>query len=286
MQVTVVMMYCLHFLSKGKRSIEERSPRELQQSVVEEPDVPVVPFNMEEVVGAIHARRRREICPDSATQTAQERIRYVLFILDTSGSIGSRNFQEVKEILADLSATLCDHLRVALLTYSSDFNLEFCFKCYNNSNDIFDAIMNTRYRGGATRTTAATRCACQTMLTTECGLPYGVYTPNIDVVYLTDGRPNGHCSGTTLSDELECFHSDKRPNINTYAIGIGWASLDTVNAMAKVRDPDDAHVFNVDTFEDLKFLFSIILDLLSTDTDEDGVPDFSCISHDATPCKR
>ena len=255
--------------------------------MAEETDVPVVPFNMDEVVGAIHARRRREICPDSGTQTAQKHIRYVLFILDTSGSIGKAHFQEVKKILANLSATLCDHLQVALLTYSSDFNLEFCFKCYNNSNDIRDAIMNTRYRGGQTYATAATRCACKTMLTAECGLPLNVIDPpKIDVVYLTDGRHNGHCTGTTLADELECFHSDNRHNINTYAIGIGRASLDSVNAMAKVRDPDDTHVFNVDTFEDLKLLFSIISDLLSTDEDDDDVPDFSCVLHDTTPCKR
>ena len=280
---TVVIVFKLLLHIAGKRSIEEMSQTAPLQA---ETDVPVIPFNMEEVVGAIHARRRRQICPDSGTQPTQERIRYVLFILDTSGSIGKTHFQEVKQILANLSATLCDHLRVALLTYSTDFNLEFCFKCYNNSKDIFDAIMNTRYRGGNTHTTAATKCACSTLLTTQCGLPYGVYTPNIDVVYLTDGRHNGHCTGTSLTDELDCFHSDNRPNINTYAIGIGRASLDSVNAMAKVRDPDDAHVFNVDTFEDLKFLFSLISDLLATDADDDGVPDFSCISHDATPCER
>ena len=277
-------------LNTGKRSVEEESPNEsLQanlQSVAEETDIPVLPFNMEEVVGAIHARRRRQICPDSDTQPAQDPIRYVLFILDTSGSIGNPSFQDVKQILADISATLCDHLRVALLTYSHEFNLEFCFKCYNNRNDIFGAIMNTVYRGGLTHSTAATRCACQTMLTKECGLPQGVHTPNIDVVYLTDGRHNGHCPGTTLADELDCFHSDTRLNINTYAIGIGRASLDSVNAMAKVRDPDDAHVFNVDTFADLKVLFALIMDLLSSDDDEDGVPDYSCISHDTTPCER
>ena len=250
------------------------------------PDLPAAPFNMEEVVGAIHTRRRRQICPNNGTVQIQARTRYVLFILDTSGSIGRTDFEEVKQILANLSSTLCDHLKVALLTYSSDFNLEFCFKCYNNSNDIYDAIMNTAYRGGGTRTTAATKCACNTLLTTECGLPYGVHTPNIDIVYLTDGKHNGHCTGTSLIDELDCFHSDNRPHINTYAIGIGSSSLNSVNAMAKVRDPDDAHVFNVDTFEDLKLLFGIISNLLATDGDADGVPDFSCISHDTTPCQR
>ena len=277
-------------LTTGKRSIEKESPIESLQSnqgVAEETDIPVLPFNMEEVVGSIHARRRRQACPDSSAQPHQGHIRYVLFVLDTSGSIGNASFQDVKQILADISATLCDNLRVALLTFGHEFNLEFCFKCYNNRNDIFDAIMNTEYRHGrSTRTTAATRCACQTMLTTECGLPYGVNTSNIDVVYLTDGKHNGHCPGTTLADELDCFHSDTRLNINTYAIGIGRASLDSVNAMAKVRDPDDAHVFNVDTFADLKVLFALIMDLLSSDDDEDGVPDYSCISHDTTPCER
>ena len=276
-------------LNTGKRSVEEESPNEsLQanlQSVAEETDIPVLPFNMEEVVGSIHARRRRQICPNPDTQPAEDHIRYVLFILDTSGSIGNANFQDVKQILANISATLCDHLRVALLTYSHEFNLEFCFKCYNNRNDIFGAIMNTVYRGGLTHSTAATRCACQTMLTAECGIPYSIHPPNIDIVYLTDGRHNGHCTGTTLADELDCFHSDRRSHINTYAIGIGRASLDSVNAMEKVRDPDDAHVFNVDTFADLKVLFEIISDLLRTDGDSDGVPDFSCISHDTTPCK-
>ena len=283
------MGYVLLALYTGKRSVEEESPIESLQvnlrSVTEETDIPVLPFNMEEVVGSIHARRRRQVCPDPGTQPSQDLIRYVLFILDTSGSIRNANFQDVKNLLANISATLCDHLRVALLTYSDNFNLEFCFNCHNNRNDIFRAIMNTVYRGGLTHSTAATRCACQTMLTKECGLPYGIYTPNIDVVYLTDGRHNGHCPGTTLADELDCFHSDTRLNINTYAIGIGRASLDSVNAMAKVRASNDAHVFNVETFADLKELFALISDFLSSDADGDGVPDFSCISHNQTACK-
>ena len=123
------------------------------------------------------------------------------------------------------------------------------------------------------------------MLTKECGLPYSIHPPNIDIAYLTDGRHNGHCPGTTLANELDCFHSDSGLNIKTYAIGIVRASLDSVNAMAKVRDPNDAHMFHVDTFADLKELFGLVSDLLKIDSDQDGVPDYSCISHDHTPCK-
>ena len=73
------MCHCVHdskngllrALNTGKHSFEEESPNEsLQanlQGVAEETDIPVLPFNMEEVVGAIHARHRRQVCPNPDT---------------------------------------------------------------------------------------------------------------------------------------------------------------------------------------------------------------------------
>ena len=52
---------------------------------------------MEERVKTIHERRRRQVCPN---QEDQDNIRYVLFIVDTSGSIGSFHFARVKKLLA------------------------------------------------------------------------------------------------------------------------------------------------------------------------------------------
>ena len=46
------------------------------------------------------------------------------------------NFNAAKNVIADISETLCDHLKVALLTYASYINLEFCFNCYNDRRDI------------------------------------------------------------------------------------------------------------------------------------------------------
>ena len=96
---------------------------------------------MEERVKTIHERRRRQTCPSAGY------IRYVLFIVDTSGSIGRLHFTRVTYLLALMSEKLCDHLRVAMITFGSDINLEFCFNCHTDRCGIFEAITRVRYRG-------------------------------------------------------------------------------------------------------------------------------------------
>ena len=119
--------------------------------------VPVEPFDMEERVKSIHERRRRETCP------SQDNIRYVLFILDTSGSIGRSQFVRVKHLLALMSEKLCDHLRVAMITYGSDIKLEFCSTARGQVWNIQCHHTCVQYQGGFTHTTDATKCACQTL---------------------------------------------------------------------------------------------------------------------------
>ena len=228
---------------------------------------------MEERVNAIHERRRRQACPRST--------RYVLFVVDTSGSIGQSTFNKVRDLLARMSEKLCDRLRVAMITYNHEINLEFCFNCYTDRRDIFSAIRRVQYRGGLTHTTDATKCACQTMLTTGCGLPRGHYTPNIDIVYLTDGKHNGPCR-SNLNSELQCFH--RRPNINTYAIAIGDAAFASVQAIENPRDSGNSHIFNVDDFDDLQEVFRLILLILNT-RNSNGQPVYTCFSHDM-PCGK
>ena len=269
---------CSYTHSEGKRSLED----EEQVTFIKTPElqgldaaVPVELFNMEERVKTIHERRRRQACPNTDT-------RQVLFVVDTSGSIGGSTFNKVRDLLASISEKLCDHLRVAMMTYSDNINLEFCFKCHTDRRDIFNAIRRVRYRGGATHTTDATKCACQTMLTEGCGLPYGPHTPNIDIVYLTDGKHNGPCK-SNLKNELRCFHS--QPNINTYAIAIGNTTLESVEAIENPQSSGASNIFNVDDFDDLQEVFKLILQILNI-KGPDGKPQYTCWSHDQACRKR
>ena len=232
---------------------------------------------MEERVKTIHERRRRQACLNTDT-------RHVLFIVDTSGSIGESTFNKVRDLLANISENLCDHLRVAMMTYSDNINLEFCFKCHTDRRDIFNAIRRVRYRGGWTHTTDATKCACQTMLTEGCGLPYGPHTPNVDIVYLTDGGHNGPCK-SNLKNELDCFHRPSRPNINTYAIAIGSEALESLEAIENSQSSGSSSIFNVDNLDDLQKTFKLILETLNI-KGSDGRPTYTCLSHDQACRKR
>ena len=112
--------------SKGERSLEKEEQFAMmgtQEQKILDASVPVEPFDMEERVKSIHERRRRQ------TYSNRDNIRYVLFILDTSGSIGRSQFVRVKYLLALMSEKLCDHLRVSMITYGLDIKLEFCFNC-------------------------------------------------------------------------------------------------------------------------------------------------------------
>ena len=276
--------YCLH--NSGKRSINGAITQETKRTdnvneIIEEvqplerldPSIPVVEFDLEKYRSSIHENRKKRQCSNNPSK------RYVLFIVDTSGSIGATNFEDVKSIIADISETLCDHLKVGLLTYSDYIHLEFCFKCYNDRRDIKAAILRTQYRGGFTHTTDAIKCACEEILTSGCGLPQGINTPNIDVVLLTDGVHNGPCQNV-LNFTVKCLHD--KVNINTFGIGIGNTVFESVRALTNSAGNN---IFRVDNIPDLKNLLGLIKKLLST-KDSNGNPVYSCVAHDAQPCGK
>ena len=109
----------------------------------------------------------------------------------------------------------------------------------------------------------------------KCGLPFGPSTSNIDIVYVADGYHNGPCRGN-LNTELDCFH--RRLNINTYAIAIGNAALESMQAMENPRNSSDSHIFNVNNFQELGMLFNQISKLLSI-KDSDGNLVYNCALH-------
>ena len=145
----------------------------------------------------------------------------------------------------------------------------------NDRRDILNAIRRVQYRGGMTHITDATKCACQTILTPRCGVPNGIFTPNIDIVYLTDGKHNGPCK-SNLNGELQCFHT--RSNINTYAIAIGNAAFTSVQAIENPQSSGDSHIFNAENFEELEEVFRLILLVLNL-RDSSGAPIYTCFSH-------
>ena len=134
--------------------------------------------------------------------------RSVLFVLDTSGSIGQQDFQRMTNALSTLTPFFCAPVQFALMTFSSRRWLEFCFDCFDNTlagqNATRQAIANTVYHGGSTHSGKAARYACNELINMQkCGL---FPSSCIDVVFITDGQSNGPLN---VCEEVKCLHDNQ-----------------------------------------------------------------------------
>ena len=158
-------------------------------------------------------RQRRQI-------QCNNRVQNVLFVLDTSGSIGPTQFDRVKNALAKLTPLFCKQVQFALITFSTYVNLEFCFDCFQNTYSgrlaAQSAIKSAPYRGGSTRTGGTARCICEDLIHSSCGIDPSLSPTCLDVVFITDGKSND--PSLDVCQEVRCLHN--RYGVNTYAIGI------------------------------------------------------------------
>ena len=171
----------------------------------------VIQFSLEE-----HGHRfRRQIRPENC---GSHDIQNVLFVFDSSGSIGDRHYNRMKMAVAKLTPVFCRRVKFSLMTFSSKLNLEFCFNCFENTYSgrlaAANAIKAAKYQKGMTYTGEAARCICQDLLTTNCGISSNPSCT--DVVFITDGQSNGRLN---VCNEIKCLH--RKRGINTYSIGIG-----------------------------------------------------------------
>ncbi len=152
----------LSFIIIGKRSptdsvrVKDNAPLETSKiNVIKHHDP--VPFSIRE-----HGHRFRR----NINKCGLDDVQHVLFVLDTSGSIGSANFKKMIDVIASLTTLFCEKIKLAVLSYDHEFYLEFCFNCFG-PNDILEqleTIRNIPYRGGGTSTGAAAKCVCDELL--------------------------------------------------------------------------------------------------------------------------
>jgi len=112
----------------------------------------------------------------------------IIFVLDESGSVGSKNFQLMKSFLYQLVGRLdidSGNTRVGLVTYSSSVGTRFNLNDYSSVAAVQSAISSLSYSGGGTNTAAALAYVRRSMLTSAAG--DRSKASNV-VVVLTDGR--------------------------------------------------------------------------------------------------
>ena len=174
----------------------------------------------------------------------------------------------------------CDHIKVAIVSYSNAINIEFCFNCHNLCRDCSDraevitAIQGIQYRGGATYTGITTRCVQDHILDPSWGCGVDISADCLDIIYVTDGRSTGPLKYPQSCEEATCLknHPTWCGRVNMYAIAIG----DGVNRaeIDCLTQNNKQSVFNVLNFEEFEDLIFSAQELLNNSTSG-----YLCVDH-------
>ncbi|XP_035826806.1 uncharacterized protein LOC101848762 [Aplysia californica] len=168
----------------------------------------------------------------------------IVFLLDSSGSVGNSNFKLLLNFVNTLVQDLDigqNKIRVGVEKFSSRPYNEFNLNKYNDKTSLQNAISNIKFQRGGTNTGDAITYLDQNMFKQSNGDRPGV--PNIAVI-VTDGRSNKP-DETKAAAKLARDHG-----INVFSVGVGKGISKTeLNEMA--TDPDNSHVLMVDDFSKL-----------------------------------
>ncbi|XP_023821151.1 collagen alpha-1(XXVIII) chain isoform X2 [Oryzias latipes] len=197
-------------------------------------------------------RMIKEIC--GCGIKCKERPMELVFVLDSSESVGPENFEIIKGFvmaLVDRVTVGSKATRIGLVLYSLDVNLVFDLPRYSTKEDIKLAIRSIAYMGEGTYTGTAIRKATQEAFSRS---REGVSKV---AIVITDGQTDKR-EPVKLDVAVREAHA---ANIEMFALGIVNTSdptrddfLRELNLIAS--DPDKEHMFLIDDFNTLPTLES------------------------------
>ncbi|CAB1346650.1 unnamed protein product [Coregonus sp. 'balchen'] len=194
----------------------------------------------------------KEIC--GCGIKCKERPMELVFVIDSSESVGPENFEIIKDFvtaLVDRTTVGRNATRIGLVLYSLDVHLEFNLTHYMTKQDVKQAIRKMPYMGEGTYTSTAIRKATQEAF-------YSARTGVRKVaIVITDGQTDKR-EPVKLDIAVREAHA---ANVEMYALGIVNTSytnqaefLRELNLIAS--DPDSEHMYLIDDFNTLPALES------------------------------
>lgn len=167
-----------------------------------------------------------------------------MFLIDSSSSMGYRDFRNVKTFVKYVTNELDvteGTARIGLITYSASPKLEFGLNSYQTTEELVEAVDNVRQRYGNTNTAAALRGLRELGFVEENGDRSDV--PNVAVL-ITDGKPNVEVTRT-----LPEAQSSKEAGIHIYGFGVRLRNYPEFNNI--MSDPKNSTVKLLPNFEEL-----------------------------------
>ena len=216
-----------------------------------------IPFDIQEHGPRFQAQMTDDKCTPNKT-------RYVLFMLDTSASISTDEFRKMTHQVSRLAFYFCGAMKVAVMTFNHMYSVEFCFDCFRSDcegrQDMRDTMRNITYRGGHTYTAGAAQCACNFILSADCG--FVEQDACIDVVVITDGQSNDPfldvCNEITCMKNTSLFPDAQ---INVFVFGISdFVNRKELECLTRLSiEPLPHHIFNFNDFDDFDEQLDLVI---------------------------
>lgn len=151
--------------------------------------------------------------------------------MDESGSVGSGNFENVKDFVSSVISSFAigpDNVQVGVLTFSTHETFEFFLNTYTTDSDVLKAVDNIVYSGGYTYTADALDAVRTDGFTAANGgrsLSYGI--PRV-IIVVTDGQ------SSSTNDTITAARAVQDDGITLFAIGIANANQQELDAIASL----------------------------------------------------
>ncbi|NXE45580.1 CO6A3 protein, partial [Casuarius casuarius] len=177
----------------------------------------------------------------------------IIFLVDSSWSIGKEHFQLVREFLYDVVKALDvggNDFRFALVQFSGNPHTEFQLNTYHSTQDVLAHIANMPYMGGGTKTGKGLEYLIEKHLTKAAGSRASDGVAQV-IIVLTDGRSQ---DDVALPSSIL-----KSADVNMFAIGVQDAVERELKEIAS--EPFDMHLFNLENFT---ALHGIVGDLVAS----------------------
>ncbi|NXT63796.1 CO6A3 protein, partial [Chaetops frenatus] len=167
----------------------------------------------------------------------------IIFLVDSSWSVGKEHFQLVREFLYDVVKALDvggNDFHFALVQFSGNPHTEFQLNTYPSTRDVLSHIANMTYAGGGTEPGKGLEYLIEKHLTKAAGSRASEGVPQV-IVVLTDGRPR---------DDVALPSSVlNSARVKLLAVGVQDAVEGELQEVAS--GPLDTHRFNLESFTTL-----------------------------------
>uniref|UniRef100_A0A8C7WYG4 VWFA domain-containing protein n=1 Tax=Oryzias sinensis TaxID=183150 RepID=A0A8C7WYG4_9TELE len=167
----------------------------------------------------------------------------IVFLVDSSGSIGSKNFELVKTFLGNVIKPFDigpKKIQFGLAQYSTETRKEFLLKDFADQESVLTKVQQLHYLQKNTRTGEALDFIRKDYFVEAAGSRVGELVPQIAVL-ITDGES---------SDSVETPAQQLRDHgVLVFCVGVGKDAQKQLKTIA--NPPQDHYVFIVDHYEDL-----------------------------------